>query len=649
MRLAAVVGFVLLVVLGSTRGAGAQSSSASASGRAAAISRAQAQHLADAKSWRRLLVITGEGRSSEVDGASFFLSGRDDDPEAELVATIDAFFAPVTPGREDEHALCRFPARAQVLEAALGFEKALTRPPARCPSREKFEAGAVAESLSLVYAANDVASPPSAFGHILLRLGSRRPAHPTDDTDVADRGVDYTATTDTRNPVVYAVKGIGGMFVGRFRVSPYDTMLREYATIAARDVWEYELALTPAEIRLFLAHLWELQNARIDYGYTGENCAYRLAAAIDAAAPRLDLVGSLGPMVMPVDVVRAANDEPGLVRRVSYRPSVRSAARAAIDRLDAGEQALVDRLLEDASTPLPPAMTGRRALEVLDAAMRVLEARRTRGMLDGDDRAALALKSRLSARRDEIAVSDAGATGYISPPPETEGMDPRLAHGPVRVMLGSGLTSQYGTGFGTVGARLALHDLADPPRGEPELTQVQLLDATLRYDWGRRELTLDSLTFAELTTLAPLARFDERPSWRARAFGTRFHDAGCADCFAHGLDGSVGLATGTDDARFVAFVMADAFVGFSPDLDGIDGGFVRAGVGPYGGVRARLGWSTVALLTGTWSWLPGQAGGDTYDVRGTFRTGLATDLAMGIEAAAQPRSVEARLATYLYF
>jgi len=617
--------------------------------RDAAIARAVAQ-LAKSAGWRRLLVFVGDSGTSEVDGEEFFLAAKGrEDPAAELEATLRAFFVPAVPGHDDEHALCRFPARARFLEEALRFERHLSRRPRRCPALERFDAEVEAGSIALVYASNDVASPPSAFGHILLRLQSRRPAHPTDSADASDLGVDYTATTDTRNPIVYGVKGLAGMFVGRFRVSPYDTMLREYATIAARDVWEYELALRPDEVRLFIAHLWELENARIDYGYTGENCAYRLVAAIDAAAPRLRLVDSLGPVVMPVDAVRAVRASPGLVRTIAYRPSVRSAARIVVDRLDDDEQDALDRLLEDPAAPLPAGMTGPHAIDVLDAAMRVIEARRTRGMLDGDDREALAMKARLSARRDAIAVSDPGARGYVAPPPDTDGMAPHLAHGPIRLTLGTGATTQFGSGFGEIGARLALHDLTDPPAGEPDLTQVQLLDTHLRYDWGRRELTVDSLTFAELMTLAPLTRFDERPSWRARAFGTRLHDDGCADCFAHGLDGSVGLATGADDSSVVAFIMADGYVALAADLDGIDHGFVRVGLGPFAGLRARLGMSAVGLLTGTWSWLPGQDPEQTFDVRASIRAPLARDVAMGIEAAAQPRSTEARVATFLYF
>jgi hypothetical protein len=117
-------------------------------------------------------------------------------------------------------------------------------------------------------------------------------------------------------------------------------------------------------------------------------------------------------------------------------------------------------------------------------------------------------------------------------------------------MLGTGITSQYGDSFGSIGYRLALHDLTDPPDGSPELSQVVILDARLRYAWGRRELTLDNLTFADLLALNPVAPAEPLVSFRTRAFGMRIHDRDCPDCFAHGLDGAVGTTVATRDRRY---------------------------------------------------------------------------------------------------
>ena len=223
------------------------------------------------------------------------------------------------------------------------------------------------------------------------------------------------------------------------------------------------------------------------------------------------------------------------------------------------------------------------------------------------------------------------------------------AHGSLRLTLGTGIASQYGSSFDTFGFRLALHDLTDPPAGEMELLQVQFLDTQFRYDLGERSFTLNRLTFAELVALNPLTRYEAALSWRGRGFGMRLHDRGCADCFAHGLEVGLGATFATDDEHFSIFAMADAYVAFSPSLDGIHGRFVRVGVGPYAGLRARLPGHTLALLTANWSYLPAQDLLGTYDVRATLRSALSNEVAVGFEAVLQPSSSEAQLASYFYF
>ena len=155
--------------------------------------------------------------------------------------------------------------------------------------------------------------------------------------------------------------------------------------------------------------------------------------------------------------------------------------------------------------------------------------------------------------------------------------------------------SQFHETYATLGFRLALHDITDPPAGEPELTGLQFADLRLHFSETNRSLTMDEVTFAELFGLNPFGRFEKILSFRVRAYGERIHDDGCTthDCFAHGADLAVGLTFATHDERFAIFAMADATVLFAPDFDGIGGSFVRAGVGPYGGVRARVGraWS----------------------------------------------------------
>jgi hypothetical protein len=364
-------------------------------------------------------------------------------------------------------------------------------------------------------------------------------------------------------------------------------------------------------------------------------------ATLEAAAPRLDLVAGLNFVVLPRDTIKALFSVPGLVQKFSYRPSLRSQFRAQVSRFNAAQHSVVLDLLRDASAPLPSNLSVPEANAVLSAADLVLAARSS----ERPDPELDAARSLLIVRRARL--SSTLTPTYPVPTPSDKA--PQRAHGSLRLTWGTGITSQYQSSFSVLGGRLALHDLTDPPDGEPELSQLQFLDTRLRYDLGQRSFTLDRLTFAELLALNPLTRYEHAPSWRVHAFGVRLHDTGCPDCFAHGLDLSFGATFATDDERLALFVMADSFVAFSRQLDGIDGRFFRVGVGPFAGVRARLSSHAVGLLTAAWSYLPGARLKGTYDVRATLRGALAKDVALGFEAAAQPLSLEGMVASYLYF
>lgn len=577
---------------------------------------------------------------SEVDGKRFFLAPDGArDPEAELAATLAAFAAPLSPGREDEHALCRFPARRRLLDEQLGFGRAFTMP--QCPALTRFQNDLDPASVSVVYAANFLDNPASAFGHTFLRLSKRRPAGSTASSVELDRSVEYTANTDTTNPVLYAFKGLTGMFRGVFRFHSFESKVHEYADAEARDLWVYDLGLRESEVELLTLHLWELADTHLDYYYLTKNCSYHALATLEAAAPRLDLVARLNFVVLPRDTIKALFTVSGLVQKFSYRPSLRSQFRAQVSRFSAAQHSTVLELLRDASAALPSDLPVPEANAVLSAADLILAARSS----ESPDPKLDAARSVLIARRARLSSTLPPA--YPVPTPSDKA--PQLAHGSLRLTWGTGITTQYQSSFSVLGGRLALHDLTDPPDGEPELSQLQFLDARVRYDLGQRSFTLDRLTFAELLALSPLTRYERAPSWRVHAFGVRLHDAGCADCFAHGLDLSLGATFATESERLALFVMADSHVAFSRQLDGIAGRFVRIGIGPFAGVRARLSSDVSGLLTATWSYLPWARLKGTYDVRATLRGALAKEVAIGLEAAAQPLSVEGVLASYLYF
>jgi Domain of unknown function (DUF4105) len=615
----------------------------------ALVSQARQLRLARSRVWLRLLHYRPDAKGNLVsqirNKESFFAPNGAHDPEAELAATLQAFFAPVIAGHEDDHALCRFPARRRVLEERLHFEHALRMP--ECPALARFRSELDPEGVALVYVANYLDNPASAFGHTFIRLKRRRPPGATQTADALDYSVEYVAKTDTANPVWFAVKGLAGLFPGTYHFHHFASKLHEYADAEARDLWQYDLNLSQAEVELLTLHLWELSIANLDYYYMTKNCSYHALATLEAAAPRIDLLSHVDFVVVPRDTVRALYAVPGLVGDTYYRPSLRSQFRQQVSRLSSAQQDLAQRLTLDPRTPLPQSFTLAERVATLDAAVLVLDARFAHYAEDAADPRVEAARAVLSERRKRLSSA---IPPPLMPAPLRE-KEPQRAHGSMRLTLGTGVTSQYGSSFSTLGYRVALHDLADPPDTDSELSQVQFLDTRLRYDLGQRSLTLDRLTFAELVALNPITRFEHALSWRGLAFGTRLHDRACPDCFAHGLDFSIGATRATEDERIALFVMADAFVAFDFEgrLDGIGGKSVRLGIGPYAGVRVRLPQDLIALLSATWSYLPFQTLHSTFDVRGTVRGALSRNVALGFEGAAQPQSREALFASYLYF
>jgi hypothetical protein len=612
------------------------------------LAEARTRKLAEDPEWLHLIHYnTGffGGTTSEVERGHFFLSPRGrHDHEAELVATLTAFFRPVVAGHEDEHPLCRFPARRDWLESALHFRG--NAPPMSCPELDRALERLAPTGVSLVYASTYLGNPASAFGHAFLHLTTRAgdAAPPSSAArDAADRGIEYRAVTDTKNPLLYALKGVAGLFPGLVETQPYDLQARRYTAEQGRDVWEYELALTPREVTFLMLHLWELRTARIDYFYLTRNCAFEDLALLETAAPRLVLLPGLDAIVSPIDTVRAIARVPGLVRRVAYRPSLETRLHTRLRTLTVTEQLMVRRLVLDPAAPWPSVekIAENRHAVVLDAAIREVEAHASKDLESPGTTAAKRTWQALMLRQNGVTVPE---------PPLDPDWDarPDFGHRTMRALLGSGVTSQYGHSFGSVGFRLALHDLTDPADGEPELSQVVMLDTKLRFDLANRALTLDTLTFADLLALNPIVPADPLVSFRARAFGVRLHDRDCPDCFAHGLDGSIGGTVATASERVAFFVMADAYVAFLPHLSGLDATFVRLGVGPFGGVRLRWG-ETVGLLTGTVSYLPGEKLADTFDLRFTVKSTLARNVALGLEMDAQPLSVEGQLSSYVYF
>ncbi len=145
-------------------------------------------------------------------------------------------------------------------------------------------------------------NPSSMFGHTLLRFDR---AGQDEKTRLLSYAVNYGAVTGNDNGLLFAVYGLTGGYPGTYSVMPYYQLVRQYTDFENRDIWEYQLNLTPAEVRRLLEHLWELREQYADYYFFDENCSYQLLFLLDVARPGLRLADRFPVYAIPVDTVRA--------------------------------------------------------------------------------------------------------------------------------------------------------------------------------------------------------------------------------------------------------------------------------------------------------------------------------------------------------
>jgi len=562
--------------------------------------------------WRKGLL---GGWEAEPDGAGFFLSPRGKSaPQAELEATLAGFFGPEEQDPEVQHPQCKFPARLAFAVKRLGFEP--SRLPRRaCPKLAEWWDRTRAQSVTLVFSSYYMNNPASAFGHTFLRLDRRLFAGPGERLELIDQGIDYAANPDTGNAVLYAVKGLVGLFPGTFSARPYFYKVREYADFESRDLWEYQLSLPPEAVAILVAHLWELGSTWFQYFYLTENCSYHVLGALEAADPGLDLLEHVGKVVIPADTVKALFRNPGLVEEVRYRPSARTTLEQRVAPLDETQRAAMLELARAPTSPVPPGLAPGAQVQVLDAALDLVDVRLGREIIRGE-LAATSLRQSLLERRSAIPVA--------SPPldvPRPRGGGPERGHDSTRLGLGGGASRQAGP-FALLDWRLALHDLADPPAGFSAATQLEFLRTRARWEarGAGGKLRLDEALLVSGSAMTPLDRLDPRISFRMRAGAERIRDGGCPSCLAGTFlaGGGTTLAAGP----LALMLTGDGWLQYAPDLHGLRGSGFRPALGPGATLRLVLGDRVAFLASGTWRWQPEARPDTAWDLSAQARLHL---------------------------
>ncbi len=252
------------------------------------------------------------GTKSYIDTPGFFLSedGKTS-PWAELEATIRAFFDRNIP--PENNMTERYIARYTWIKEKLKLDESkLPYPPSRkhVETIKKIDV----KSLSLVFPAGYINNPASMYGHTFLIIERRNKSR------LLAFSVNYQAHATESRGIIYAFKGLVGLYRGYFDIIPYYDKVEEYSDMDKREIWEYPLKFSEEEIERMLLHLFEMNRTYSNYFYLDENCSFNLLFLLEAAKPSLRLFDRLGPTVTPIDTLKAVV-EAGAVTSPRYRPS----------------------------------------------------------------------------------------------------------------------------------------------------------------------------------------------------------------------------------------------------------------------------------------------------------------------------------------
>nr|WP_257223274.1 MULTISPECIES: DUF4105 domain-containing protein [unclassified Acinetobacter] len=459
------------------------------------IELAQSKKLSEHISWQRLLYTDHKGQS-EVAFSGYFLAenGRQN-AQAELEADVAALFQTAEPNQAFR---CRFPARSQWLMQELSI-RSEQLPAVSCPEFDAWFGKIKPYKATLIYATDFMGNPSSMFGHTLLRLDPKDQK----ELNLVSYAINYAATVAGEDNWSYAWKGLTGQYPGEYSLMPYYRKVKEYGDFESRDLWEYELALTEQETSYLVKHIWEMQNVSFPYYFASDNCAYRLLGLMDLVRPTLNLTEKFKVASIPVETIKAINDEQ-LIRAAVYRPALEtqllSQAQQHGYRLAREAHKLAEIKPENMSTALSQFNEAEQA-KILEMAYdhlyllligRKVSAEETQPKL----RQILALRSQSSQPKQRTE-------------PKQPSLDPVNGHHARNFSATVG--EVQGEKYIELGHRQAYHDLVDPQGGFRIGTQLMFWDGSIQY--RDDQLKLNHFDFLSVNSYNPITPFKTPLSW----------------------------------------------------------------------------------------------------------------------------------------
>ncbi|MBU0995894.1 MAG: DUF4105 domain-containing protein [Proteobacteria bacterium] len=461
------------------------------------IQKASVEKLSEDRYWYILMHYQKgiRGVKSLIDDPSFFLSENGKtSPKEELEAAIRLFFS----DKEEDHSfdICEFFARYTWLKQMIDVDMKKVYP---CSCQAVLNVNP--QSATVVFPSYYMNNPASMFGHtfINIRTGFK--------SDHLANTINYSARTDETNGIVFSVKGIFGMYKGYYSVLPYYKKILEYNDMDKRDIWEYELNLTPEELEKMVFHIRELEGKYTDYYFFDENCSYNLLFLLEAARPSVHLTDRFLLSVIPIDTVKAMKEE-GLIQSVNFRPSKVTSIQEKAEAFTPEAWELANQILDKRISPenlFHMAIKTDEKAAILDFASEYIQYQYLKKEIESEDYR----KRLLSVLKVRSRLGKRGMS-----PPSLIPRQPEKAHDSTLVSVGGGTLD--GEGYAEIAFRPALNEICDPDFPDDNGMQIKFLDTRMRYWPDDDSATLEGLDVVNVRSLSSRSDLFKPVSWMFR-------------------------------------------------------------------------------------------------------------------------------------
>ncbi len=477
-------------------------------------------NLASSTAWKKLLHYQKNswgGEKSLVDGPGFFFSLQGArDPLAEMQASIEAFRSTDRKvGIYKLHPQCAFPARLAFLKKNL----ALTFSAVACPQLDEFiQSFRNPKNISIVFSSAYIQNPASMFGHTFLKINT------DGGTPLKDIGINYAArVADDENPFAFIYFGVTGGYTGQWSTESYFNKVREYGQGENRDLWEYEIDLTPEETVQFVYHLWEIEtNGYFYYYFFDENCSYQILAAIEAIKPEWSLLDH-HIYFIPGESLKNLFTQSGIVKSVRLRPSHYRQVGSRYYQLSSQER----KDFQDTLRTLQPRPgLSVHVLETLMWYMDYLNIKKKEKLTPDEKKLhqnLLIQRAALGQQPEFVKESEI--------PAETRA---DLGHDSYAISLSQGVRErQDGSGAAAITKlrwRSSYHDVMNRDSGYKKNAQIEFPSLEFMYDSDLQKARIESATFLNIMSLPPLNFLSWAPAWKVDFGLNTARDYGCLTC-----------------------------------------------------------------------------------------------------------------------